>query len=577
MSARPATAATSVRNLAPRGRGTGAPGPTRASALASAATLALALCLAAALGPRDAAAATARVQYVSAASVYLDAGRSVGLSEGARVTVTRNGKEIARLTVVFVAEHSTACRVESSTDAIRTGDVATFAAAATQDSSEAAAVGSAADSSSAAAAGGTPAAGTGGRTTRTAGDLWPSTSHVHGRITSFYTRTSDPNGTYENPSLFGDLRWAGRGLEQAALRLRATRPSIRATTDLPGTETRESTLRIYDVTAGYRTRGGKLEAETGRILPRRLEGIGYTDGAAIFWRLRPTLAMGLTGGRSANLATAGFASRGLQLSGYLEMGSPVGLATRRWHATVGAAFSSASALTRRSYVSQHVDYTPGAGTSFYQSAEVDLNPRWKREYGEPTVALTAWSLGCNFWMNRRISLAVGADSRRAVLLPEQRLAPAPITLDRFTGAHASSRVGLPRNCAIRVGGDIRRRERDGEIFSSWDGGLTGGRIGIKELSGGLHVMGYSADHLRGVNGDANLSARFGPWSQLDLSGGLGETSTDLAATPAPPYRSRWLRAGIDYRSPGGRWATLAHEWRGGGPGNELAAELGFSF
>lgn len=323
--------------------------------------------------------------------------------------------------------------------------------------------------------------------------------------------------------------------------------------------------------------GGTLEAEAGRILPRRLEGIGFTDGAAIRWRFRPALAFGLTGGRGANLATAGFAQRGLQIGGYVEAQSRSAFAPRRWHAMVGAAVSNDSSLTRRRYVTERMDYALGGDASFYQSSEVDLNPRWKRDLGERALAWTAWSLGSSLWMNRRVSLAVSADSRRAVLLPEQRRAPAPVTLDRFTGVHVSSRVALARGCALRVGGDLRRRERDGQLYSSWDAGLTGGQIGVRQLSGGLHAMGYRGDHLRGVNGDASLTARFGPWSQLDLAGGVAGTSTDLDATPAPSYRSRWLRAGIDYRSPGGLWATLAREWRGGGTGNELAAELGLSF
>jgi hypothetical protein len=211
------------------------------------------------------------------------------------------------------------------------------------------------------------------------------------------------------------------------------------------------------------------------------------------------------------------------------------------------------------------------------SVEVDLNPRWKQSLGEPAVGWTAWSVGSNFWMRRRVSLSLSADSRRAVLIPEQIVTTAPIVLDRFTGAHASTRVTLPRDCSLRLGGDVRRRDRDGEIFTSWDAGLTGSRIGMKDLSGGLHAMGYSGDHFSGVNGDANITARILSSSQIDLAGGLGGTSSDLVATPAPSYRSQWLRAGVDYRTAGGLWAALAHEWRGGGPGNELSAELGLSF
>jgi hypothetical protein len=537
---------------------------------------AIALLLAATGGAGVASAATARVQYVSAASVYLDAGAASGLTEGAGVTVTRDGKEIARLTVMFAADHSAACRIDSSTQAVRAGDLATFTAAAVPDSAAAGEGGLPSDSSGTAPA--VHAAGTAKPVAGTSGSLWTGSGRMHGRITSLYTKTSDPNGTYENPSFLGDLRWTGSGVGQTTLRARATRPVIRAITDLPGTEVVESSVRVYEVAAGYRSPAGRLELEAGRVLPRGLESIGYLDGAAVHWHPKPSVTLGALGGRGADLSTAGLRSGGLDLGGYLEVGSRAsGFAPRRWRAMIGAAFAGDSVLTRRQYVTERADFVSGADATLYQSVELDLNPRWKRAYGEPALGWTAWSVGSTLWTRRRVSLSLSADSRRAVLFPEQAIAPAPIVLDRFTGAHASSRVTLPHDCALRLGGDIRRRERDGEVSSSWDAGLTGNRIGTKELSGGLHVMGYSGEHFSGVNGDANLIARISASTQVDVSGGVAGTSTDLVGTPAPSYRSRWLRAGIDYRAPGGLGAALSHEWRSGGPGNELSAELGLSF
>lgn len=527
------------------------------------------LLVALALGTSQVSAATARVQYVSASSVYLDQGLAAGLTEGASVTVKRDGKEIARLTASFVAEHSAACRIESSVDAVRAGDTAIFSPVVVPDSF---AVRTYAPDSSRAA----PAAGRGRSGALTPATLWPGGGHVHGRLTSLYTKTKDPNGTYENPSVLGDLRWAGRGLEQTTLRLRATRPMMRAVSDLPGVVIRTSTLRVYEVAAGYRSPSGSLETEAGRFLPRQLEGIGYMDGVAIHWRSGGSVVLGMSGGRSTNLATAGLRSRGPQVGAYVEAGSRHAFSSRRWRAMIGAAFSGDSVLTRRQYLVERADVTSGDAT-FYQSVEVDLNPRWKRKYGEPTIGWTAWSLGSSFRMRRRVSFALSADSRRAVLVPEQAILTGPILLDTFIGAHASTSVALPHECALRLGGDARRRDRDKEIFTSWDAGLSANRIGMSALSGGLHAMGYGGDHLSGTNADANLTSRISSSSQIDVAGGWGGTRFEGGATASPSYRSRWLRAGIDYRTPGGLWAALAHEWRAGGPGNELSAALGLSF
>lgn len=546
MPARPATAATAVFD------------PERGLRIARALGAALLVTLLAGAG--ESWAATARVQYVSAASVYLDQGLAAGLTEGAAVTVKRDGKEIARLTVTFVAEHSAACAIESSTETVRAGDVALFSPVAAPDSSAAAS--SAPDSTAA--------------TSPAGSNLWPGGGRVHGRVTSLYTSTKDPGGTYRNPSLLADLRWSGRGLGQMTLRGRATRPSIRAVTDLPNVEVRESKLRVYEVAAGYRSAAGRVEMEAGRILPKRLEGIGYTDGAALHWRPGTTLRFGLAGGRAANLATAGFASGGYQLGGYVETGSAAIDARHRWRAMVGAAFTSDSTGTRRQYLVEQADRS-GADAGLFQSVEVDLNPGWKRSLGEPAIGWTAWSLGANAWMRRRVSVTLSADSRRAVLVPEQAAILTTVPLDRYTGGHASARVRIAGPTALRIGGDLRRRDRDHEIFTSWDAGLTGGRLVLKGLTGGLHVMGYRADRTSGVNADANLVARIASFSQVDLSGGWSGADTDPGFTAPSSYRSRWVRAGIDYRTPGGLAAAITHEWRSGGPGNELAAELGLSF
>ena len=48
------------------------------------------------LSPRPALAATARVQYLSATNVYVDAGSAEGISESSTLIVKRGGKERKR-------------------------------------------------------------------------------------------------------------------------------------------------------------------------------------------------------------------------------------------------------------------------------------------------------------------------------------------------------------------------------------------------------------------------------------------------------------------------------------------------
>ena len=519
--------------------------------------------------PRLAVAATARVQYLSSTNVYLDAGSAEGLAEGAVVTVTHGGKKVAQLTAVYVALHSSSCRVDSLTDVVRVGDAATFVAAAISDSlsQELGAGGAAATTP-----GGSGAAGGG---SDRVDQSWSPPRHLSGHVMTLYTRTSDDGGSYENPSVLGDLRWSGRLQEQLSLRVFATQPTTRATTDLPGLSFNESETRIYEVAAQYRNPSGRLDAAGGRFLAPRLEALGYVDGVGASWRARPAIAFGAAVGKGSDLGVAGFNSQGVRVGAWLETArqSPA----RRWRALLSGGFLGDSSLTRRQFVTERIDFWPQRNNVIYQSVEVDFNPGWKRQLGEGAVTLTAWSMGGSFQFQPRLWVTLAADSRKPLLLPEQRFVPSLPPLDRYTGIHASSRYDLSADQTVWIGGAVRRRDRDGKMYQSWDLGMNTRRIVSQAFSGGVHGFGYNDGPATGINADVNLAARLRPWSTLELSGGYGGMLGDAGAAGVPEYRSRWVRAGLDLRGPEASWVRVAHEWQGGGPGNELTAELGLSF
>jgi hypothetical protein len=228
-------------------------------------------------------------------------------------------------------------------------------------------------------------------------------------------------------------------------------------------------------------------------------------------------------------------------------------------------------------VAERVDFWPMRNTVVYQSVEVDFNPGWKRELGEAAVTLTAWSAGGSFRVQDRLWATLAFDSRRPLVLPEQRFVPTLPAPDRYTGVHASTRYDLSLDQSVWVGGAVRRRDRDGKLYETWDVGLNTRRIGSRDLSGGIHAYGYNDGPAQGINSYADLAARLRPWWTVEISGGYGATLGDPGVAGVPEYRSRWIRAGTDLRGPEGSWLRVAREWQGGGPGNELTAEFGLSF
>lgn len=536
------------------------------------AVLFAALCVLGGLTPREARAATARLQYLSGSNVYLDAGRAEGLTEGAIVKVIHGGREVARLTVVFVAEHSASCKIDSSLEPLKVGDACLYTPAARADSG---AIGKGMVPFGPPAPNTKPpappkiagASGQGGSLVR----------DIRGLIMSSYTRTTTTGGVFENPTAMVDLTMSGRAQEELSFRTFATHPMSEAITDLPGVTLHEEDTRIYEAALRYRNPTGRLNAAGGRILIPRLESIGYIDGGGASWRLSPRFTFGAAAGAASDLAVTGFKSQGFRLGGFFEGVGTSKTSPRRWYALLAAGLLEDSSLTRRQYLVQRFNFWPRPTTSFFQGVEVDYNPSWKQDLGEAPVALTAWSLGTQLQFFQRVWTTVGVDSRRPVLLPEQRAALSPPPLDRYTGINASARLEITDNNSLRVGGSKRRRDRDGKSYVSWDAGLNSRRLGSRFLSGGVHALGYTDGGAQTINSDANLTAQIGPWSTLELSGGFGNTIGDQGPAPPPAYRSQWLRASMNVRGPSGSWVRIGHEWQNGGDGNDLSAELGFTF
>ena len=532
--------------------------------------------------PSSARAATAHVQYVSAANVYLDAGLGAGLKEGATVRVERQGRPIAALVVEFVAQSSAACKVQSSTGPVRVGDDGVFTPSPTV---------SAGGAASGAGAGGSAVMGTAGGGPRSPGSLaaygsgsrqsvWSSLDAVRGRVATLYTRSTDPAGTFGNPTFLADLRCSGRGREQVRLRARADRPVFAARGGLSPGGAEPAAVRIYELQAHYRSPAQGLELEVGRLLPVRIEPMGYVDGGGLRWRPAAQLLLGVVGGRGSELGAREFKGSGRRLGGFVEVGTAQRNGLRRWRTLLAAALLEDPGITRRQFALLRTDATFGRRWRAFQNLEVDVNPPWKRRLGEPHLALAAWSLSGHAQLQRRLSLMRGVDARRDMLLPEQR--GLPVTADRRVqhGVHGSANLQLAGTTSLRLGGDVRRRPGGQTPTRSWDTSLYAARLFVAPLAAAVHASGYDADFGRGVFVDGSLGVRAGSRLRLDLSAGTGTTRTSASLpmdSAAATTRSRWLRAAVDLQAGYGMWLDAAGEWRADGMGRELALELGRAF
>jgi hypothetical protein len=181
--------------------------------------------------------------------------------------------------------------------------------------------------------------------------------------------------------------------------------------------------------------------------------MGTIDGGSVSFNRGSRIRIGVAAGRGVGHGVSGLAEPGARYGGYVE--THVRGRRGSWRALVSSATLRDPDVVRRSFVFVRNDVMLGHRYRLFQNLELDLNPRWKRELGEPSVGVTAWSIGNQLSVGRRLSLLVGLDSRRTVLLPEMRHAASNLHLGEHLGVRGSARIQATRHQSLRIGADVR--------------------------------------------------------------------------------------------------------------------------
>jgi hypothetical protein len=493
--------------------------------------------------------------------VYLDAGRAAGLEEGTTVRVERDGAVVAELVVEFVAQASAACKILSATGPLRVGDACSFTPSA----------------AAGAAAGRTPPAGATPRG-RASGGPWLRAQALAGSIAFAYRRSGEPDGRFENPSMRADLRWDGPSRRQLALRVRADRPAVNMDVPASGHLASPPELRLYEAELRYRGAGQRFEISGGRFVPTRLEPMGYLDGAAASFLPLAGLRLGVVGGGGSRPASSGFETGGWKLGGYVEASDPRRDGPTRWRVLGGAARVEDRDITRRQFVLVRGDERLGSRVRAWEHVEVDVNPGWKRTLGERHVELTTVAVGGQAALHRRVDVTVGFDSRRDILLPEQRAVPIDdLRLERTRGAQGAVHLRLAGWTTLRVGADVRTLEDGTRTTRAWDASLYASHPSLAAVSGIVHANFYDAVPGRGELLDAGLTFRAARFLRLDLAGGTHVRHDLGSLAQGSDSRSNWVRVGGGMESRWGLWTEGSAEWRSDPEGTELQLEVGRRF
>ena len=289
--------------------------------------LAVLLALAEVAAGQEPAEATIGVRYRSADTVYLDAGSTAGLTAGERLEVFRDGRVIAILEVVYLAEHSASARVVEGNADVRPGDrVRRLPDAAPPTPPRA-------DEAPAPPPPEPPPP-------RRPVDRRAET-RISGTVTFDWEGFSDGGEAardWQRTALGLRLRGSDLGGLPLGVRVRLRASEVerdRAYLSglVPESESRD---RLYELALSWEPPEGRWALRAGRLGASPYAGIGYLDGALGEVRLAGNLSVGAFAGRRPVIEELGFDGDGSQVGGFLRLAPRNGAGDfRPWQLVVG--------------------------------------------------------------------------------------------------------------------------------------------------------------------------------------------------------------------------------------------------
>ncbi|HOX24892.1 MAG TPA: hypothetical protein PLL30_03905 [Candidatus Krumholzibacteria bacterium] len=506
------------------------------------------------------------VRYLSAEHVYLDGGRLDGLATGDSLDVEREGRLIARLVAVHVADHSTACRPIDQIESIAAGDLATVVARAARGESAGAAAGAAAPAAVATDAPASPPR-TGGATAQ------PIRGLVALRWS--YARAADSrSGWTSEPSLRARLTvpdLVAKGLE---LRLEGTlRHQDRAHAPGGVAPRSEWRSRVHEAALAYAPDAAGHRWSLGRALPRAVAGAGWVDGVLGEARLGDGTWIGAFGGWQPDWHSS-------EPSDETRKG---GFFVRHQAGRPGARYLAGSlaavGLYRAGEVSREFLYVAARGeldrrVGVQTGWEIEVNRRWRRDLGGDPISLTGAFVGLRWQAGRAVGINLDYDGRRTPRTAENRsLADSLFNDSLRQGLRLRGRIQAGRHAALTVQGGLRRHPAYGRDTRSWSLAVTH-QAAIANVT--ADAGGYDGPLARGWRAGLAAHRPWGLGNALRVTGGLHAYD---AAGWWEVRRSAWFGGGIDLALARKTYAAVdyRYEWGDDPGGHRLFAEIGRRF
>ncbi len=512
------------------------------------------------------------VSYLSASSVYLDAGRAEGLAVGSRLRVVRSGESIAELEVSFVADHSASCKVVTQGPAILTGDRVVPITPLAPASDAAGPPVAQATTSDRGTEGWTPPSRREAEHRK-----WAKT---YGSVVLGYRTSSDDLGraTNESTGRFSlRLSEIGGGPWELRVRTRARETSRDGYgADVP---TSRRADRLYELSLSYAPPEGRFGFLVGRLGATPFVALGYLDGVLAHVRLGRRFFIGAFGGARPELEDLGFGTGGSKVGLFVRYASARD-GDRPYAEVVlgGISERSDSGEVSRDYVSLESRFGSGSRWWLFQRAELDLNRGWRQDASGTSSQLSNVSLGASFRLNRSLSARLVYNQRRNYLTYETRPRPEEVFTRYLREGGRVSLEWQSKGWLASLGAGLERADDlDDPTHSAFASLLK------LQLFGTPFFLGGDASYYRGGSAEgyvASLRSGYSFHGGHDVAFTLGASETTVLGFGIQPRRrNQWARLSGTLQLPASFFVYGEYEVQTGDDfgGDRAVLELGYRF
>jgi hypothetical protein len=451
-----------------------------------------------------------RVRYVTPDAVYFSGGTVLGVRVGDKVWVSRNNQKIAQLEVKYVSEHSASCLLEKaslaagSTPAVRVDDVVLWSIPMPEFMKRTRPVEEPAPSAPAPVKGKAPTTSSAPR--RVVSTRRSLESHVDGQLSvqSFGQRDrgSQQFDFSESSAYFRlNLERPGGLPVRLLTRMRASRNQSSAGGGSLQTQT--SRHRIHEIALEYNVSSVPLEFAVGRMLRNELRGVGYLDGAALGYRLKPRWKAGIFYGTEPDLYDYSLRLEQRKVGAFVQAKPVIGETAEFMISATGVGQYMRGQINRE-YMATEIDFSFARQLFVMQYLEIDLNRAWRRAASANALTMSNAYFNTSYYPTSLLSFGLSYDARRLLRTWDTR-ALADSLFDQ------SLRQGWRANIAVQPTSMTR---------FALDGGWQGQQNSPDVYSAGLSAS--ATNFLYGLSLNARFSyfgnsASSGYYPALDLS------------------------------------------------------------